>query len=82
MKAATIEELAYDMKGVKDNNRACPIFFLGAGASKTEKIPLASEIITDILAKAYKAVRCNLRKEQFPGYLDLMSTQQPRFYLL
>ena len=51
MKKATIKELAYKIKTAKKNNQPQPIFFLGAGASKTGDIPLASEIVTDILKK-------------------------------
>ena len=47
MKTATIDDLAYLMKNAGD--RPKPIFFLGAGASKTGDIPLAGEIVTDIL---------------------------------
>ena len=51
MKTATIEELAYLIKQAKDGNLPQPIIFLGAGASKTGGIPLASEIVDDILKK-------------------------------
>lgn len=51
MKTKSIENLAYYMKEAKDNNLPSPIFFLGAGASKTGEIPSANEIIADILEK-------------------------------
>ncbi len=51
MKNATIEELAYIIEQAKEKNQPQPIFFLGAGASKTGNIPLARDIITDILNK-------------------------------
>ncbi|WP_339786519.1 SIR2 family protein [uncultured Imperialibacter sp.] len=51
MKEISIEELAYLIKQAKNNNRPQPIFFLGAGASVSGGIPLASDIVKDILAK-------------------------------
>ncbi len=51
MENATIKDLAYLIREAKDKNQPKPIFFLGAGASKTGNIPLAGEIVTDILAK-------------------------------
>lgn len=51
MKTQTIEELAYLLKEAKDAIKPAPIFFLGAGASKSGGIPLAGEIIEDILKK-------------------------------
>ncbi len=47
MKTATIKYLAHAIKEGKSK----PIFFLGAGASKTGQIPLANEIVKDILTK-------------------------------
>ena len=49
MKTSSIEDLVYVMKQAKDKGEPSPIFFLGAGASKTAGIPLASEIVEDIL---------------------------------
>jgi tetratricopeptide (TPR) repeat protein len=49
MKEIKIEHLAYMLKEAKDKNQPQPIFFLGAGASKSGKIPLASEIVSQIL---------------------------------
>ncbi len=49
MKNSNIEDLAYFMKRAMRNKSQQPIFFLGAGASKTGGIPLANEIIKDIL---------------------------------
>ena len=54
MKTATIEELAYLIKQAKVENLPKPIIFLGAGASKTGGIPLAGEIVDDIL-KTYNS---------------------------
>ncbi len=49
MKEIKIEHLAYLLKQAKSNNQPQPIFFLGAGASRTGNIPLAGEIIEQIL---------------------------------
>lgn len=49
MKEIRIEHLAYLLKQAKRNNQPQPIFFLGAGASRSGNIPLASEIIIQIL---------------------------------
>jgi len=38
MKTTTIEQLAYIMKQAKKRDKPKPIFFLGAGASKTAGI--------------------------------------------
>lgn len=50
MKEITIEHLAYALKEAKKANQPQAIFFLGAGASRSGNIPLASEIITKILS--------------------------------
>ena len=49
MKEIKIEHLAYLLKQAKVNNQPQPIFFLGAGASRSGSIPLAGEIIKQIL---------------------------------
>ncbi len=49
METTSIKQLAYFMKQAKKENLPSPIFFLGAGASKSGEIPLANEIIADIL---------------------------------
>ena len=51
MKTATIKELAYLMNLAKEDNLPQPIVFLGAGASNSGGIPLASEIVDDSLKK-------------------------------
>ncbi|MEM6721403.1 MAG: SIR2 family protein [Bacteroidota bacterium] len=51
MKEIKINELAYIIKQAKAHGQPKPIFFLGAGASKTGNIPLAKEIVKDILKK-------------------------------
>ncbi len=49
MEKVTIRELAYLLKQPKMNGQPQPIFFLGAGASKSGNIPLAGEIKDKIL---------------------------------
>jgi len=49
MKEIRVEHLAYSMKEAKKKNSPQPIFFLGAGASKSGGIPSASEIAEHIL---------------------------------
>lgn len=49
MKTSTIEDLAYLIREAEEQELPKPIVFLGAGASKTGRIPLASEIVENIL---------------------------------
>jgi tetratricopeptide (TPR) repeat protein len=49
MKEIKIEHLVYILKQAKAKNKPKPIFFLGAGASRSGKIPLANEIAANIL---------------------------------
>jgi tetratricopeptide (TPR) repeat protein len=51
MKEITIKKLAYLLNQAKNNNQPKPIFFLGAGASASGDIPLASKIVENILEK-------------------------------
>ncbi len=51
MEKATIEDLAYFLKEAKNKDKPSPIFFLGAGASRSGGVFLASEIVKDILNK-------------------------------
>jgi len=51
MKEISIEHLAYHLKRAKEKKLQQPIFFLGAGASCTGNIPLAAQIVTDILTE-------------------------------
>ncbi|MDP1770861.1 MAG: SIR2 family protein [Methylobacter sp.] len=76
METATIEQLAYDMKEAKANNRS-PIFFLGAGASKTGGIPLANEIVADILVKHAANPRIKNLKSEDKTYAKLMDCLGP-----
>ncbi|MCH8941289.1 MAG: SIR2 family protein [Bacteroidetes bacterium] len=77
MKNATIKELAYIIKQSKKNNQPQPIFFLGAGASKTGNIPLARDIITDILNKFPNAPAIQKLNEDEKSYSKLMECLQP-----
>jgi len=76
METATIEQLAYDMKEAKANNRS-PIFFLGACASRTGGIPLANEIVADILAKHAANPRIINLKQEDKTYAKLMDCLGP-----
>jgi len=49
MKEIKIEHLAYLLKQAKDKKQPQPIFFLGAGASRSGDIPSAIEIVNQIL---------------------------------
>ena len=65
MKTASIEELAYLMKQAKKDGSNKPIFFIGAGASKSAGIPLAKEIAKEIVEK----FEDNLRIKELSGGL-------------
>ena len=77
MKNTTIEELAYIIKQAKEKNQPQPIFFLGAGASKTGDIPLARDIIKDILDKYPDAPTIQKLKQGEKSYSKLMECLQP-----
>ena len=77
MKTVTIEEIAYIIKQAKNNNQLKPIFFLGAGASKTGGIPLARDIVKDILNKFSDAPSIKKLKEEEKSYSKLMDCLQP-----
>jgi len=64
------------MKEAKANNRS-PIFFLGAGASRTGGIPLANEIVADILAKHAANPRIINLKPKDKTYAKLMDCLGP-----
>ncbi|NOQ28034.1 MAG: hypothetical protein GQ564_21950 [Bacteroidales bacterium] len=51
MNKSTVTELAYFLKEAKSQGMPGPIFFLGAGASKSSGILLANEIVEDILVR-------------------------------
>ncbi len=77
MKETTIEKLAYIIKDAKGHNLPQPIFFLGAGASKTGNIPLANEIIKDILKKFNNNPDIQELKENEKSYSKLMDCLTP-----
>ena len=77
MKEISIEELAYQLNYAKQNNHPQPIFFLGAGASKSGNIPLAADISKDILSD-YSDIPCIQKLD--PGkrtYSKLMGCLTP-----
>ncbi len=77
MNEITIKHLAYVLKQAKEKNQPQPIFFLGAGASKSGNIPLAGEIADKIL-KDYPVdpFICGL-EEGKRDYAHLMECLQP-----
>jgi tetratricopeptide (TPR) repeat protein len=77
MNTATIEDLAYLIKQAKEEGLPQPIVFLGAGASKTGGVPLASEIIKDILEKYKDSPRVKSLKEDARSYAKLMECLTP-----
>ncbi|MBE9561360.1 MAG: hypothetical protein IMF12_00670, partial [Proteobacteria bacterium] len=75
MKTATIKDLAYLINNTGD--RPKPIFFLGAGASKTGNIPLASEIVTDILKNHADNPKVKRLEDTYKTYSKLMGCLIP-----
>lgn len=84
MNTASIEELAYLLKQAKARKLPQPIFFLGAGASKTGGIPLAKEIVKDVLEKYKDSPKIKALTDNSKTYARLMSclTQFQRNELL
>ena len=76
MKTATIEELAYVINEAKENGSS-PIFFLGAGASRSGGIPLAAEIVADILENHSNNPRIKNIKDEDKTYPSLMECLGP-----
>ncbi|WP_419768451.1 TPR end-of-group domain-containing protein [Arcobacter sp.] len=76
MQESTIEELAYLLKEAKKGNINQPIVFLGAGASKSGGIPLAGDIVSDIL-KDYKD-NPTVKKDKDKSYTSLMNCLLPQ----
>ncbi|MCC7246593.1 MAG: SIR2 family protein [Saprospiraceae bacterium] len=72
MKERTIEQLGYLLRQAKKSNRPQPIFFLGAGASRSGNIPLASEIVQDIITKYSDSPILGALKEEDRTYARLM----------
>ncbi len=77
MQTITIDKLAYSLKQVKKVGGPQPIFFLGAGASKSGNIPLAKEIAKDILAKYPDHPSIKELEENERTYPKLMEYLQP-----
>ncbi|MBD0405459.1 SIR2 family protein, partial [Flammeovirga sp. EKP202] len=76
MEYRTIEELAYVIQQAKKAGQPQPIFFLGAGVSKTGGIPLANEIIKDILEKYKDSPFIKKLKDEDKNYVQLMNCLQ------
>lgn len=77
MKTSSIEELAYQIKQAQEERLPKPIVFLGAGASKTGGIPLAGEIIKDILEKYGSNPKVKTLKPEEHTYPKLMECLTP-----
>ena len=72
MNSKKIEHLAELLKRIKDKGLPKPIVFLGAGASKSGNIPLASEIVNDILEKYGTLIKVKELPEKERTYANLM----------
>jgi len=77
MNTATIEELAYLIKQAKEEGQPKPIVFLGAGASKTGGIPLANEIVDDVLDRYKDSPKIKTLKDEDKTYPKLMACLTP-----
>ncbi|MBP1311723.1 regulator of replication initiation timing, partial [Paenibacillus sp. 1182] len=77
MQELTIEHLAYLLKEAKENHKPQPIFFLGAGASRSGNIPLTQEIINDILNKHPNSPFIKGLDEEQRTYASLMNCLTP-----
>ncbi|WP_125722862.1 TPR end-of-group domain-containing protein [Flavobacterium ustbae] len=77
MNTATIEDLAYLINQAKQENLPKPIVFLGAGASKSGGVPLATEITKDILIKYADKPNIKNLEESDKTYPILMSCLTP-----
>lgn len=82
MKDSTVEELAYQIKHAKSNNSPKPIVFLGAGISKTGNIPLANEIVKDVLEKYKESpkiskIKTSIKGSILPSYAEIMEALLP-----
>lgn len=77
MKEIKIEHLAYLLKQAKTNQKPQPIFFLGAGASRSGNIPLASEIVEQILKHYSDSPFVKDLPEEQRGYAKLMECLLP-----
>ncbi len=77
MQEILIEELAYWLKKAKENGQPQPIFFLGAGASKSGNIPLADEITSDFLSEHPDHPLVKKLDKKDMSYSKLMACLQP-----
>ncbi len=77
MKEATIDEVAYTLKQAKEKNQPRAIFFLGAGASRSAGIPLASEIVKHILREYKDSPKIKKITEKDKNYYKLMENLLP-----
>lgn len=77
MNEKDIEDIVYMLKKAKENNSPKPIFFLGAGASRTGNIPLAGEIIKQILEKYCDNPSLKRLPENNQTYAELMNCLDP-----
>lgn len=77
MKEIDVTHLAYLLNEAKNNNQPRPIFFLGAGASRTGGIPLAREIKEQILNRYSNNPFLKGLKEEEQSYASLMARLQP-----
>ena len=77
MEKTTIEELAYFLKEAKKEGKPSPIFFLGAGASRSGGVLLANEIISDILDKYAENPRIKKLEDNEKTYTNLMDCIGP-----
>jgi tetratricopeptide (TPR) repeat protein len=77
MKTVTIKNLVYVIQQAKENKQPRPVFFLGAGVSKSGGIPLAPEIAKDILKNYSTTPSIEKLKEDEETYSKLMDCLQP-----
>ncbi len=77
MKEIKIEHLGYLLKQAKEKNKPQPIFFLGAGASRSGNIPLAGEIIAKILGDYQNSPFINDLPTEQRTYAELMGCLLP-----
>ena len=77
MNNSSIEKLAYLIKQAKEKGLPQPIVFLGAGASRTGGVPLADEIINDILEKYKENPDIKLLDSKSKTYKNLMACLTP-----
>ncbi|MGB6128477.1 MAG: tetratricopeptide repeat protein [Psychrilyobacter sp.] len=74
---ATMDDLVYMLKQAKQESQPLPVFFLGAGVSKSGNIPLAFEIQNDILKGFSNNPRIKKMDEKDKTYSKLMDCLTP-----